>query len=183
MANMEFLSKLFLECCCKALRTPWITQLTSPSWSEDASLFSVNKIYFRAALKLFVLFYSESREHPLGTVKYALAHFSWAHVYISAWKSPLSLLRIYIAKVAISQVPCKVIMVDVTSGIMYILKGCRIWACAILDQCRALGRSNCCCACVHVFLGFCCCPVEADFQPSKMPFSFHTRDVFCYLWL
>lgn len=120
------------------------------SWSEDASLFSLNKIYFRASLKLFVLFHAESRERPLGTVKYALAHFSLAHVCISAWKSPLSLLRIYIAKVAIPQVPCKVIMVDMTSGIMQPLKCCRIWAraCALPDQCGALCRTNCCCACV-----------------------------------
>lgn len=77
-----------------------------PSCSEDANLSPGSRIYFRASLKLFVLFYSESRKLPLGTVKYALALFSWAHVYISAWKSPLSLLRIYIAKVAISQAPC-----------------------------------------------------------------------------
>lgn len=122
VANMQFLSKGPWECCSRARRTPCITEFASLSCSEDASLFSVNKIYFRASLKLFVFFYTVSREHPLGTVNYALAHSSWAHVYISEWKSPLSLLRIYIAKVEIPQVPCKVIMVDMTSGITHILK-------------------------------------------------------------
>lgn len=116
--------------------------LSGPSCSEDASLSVVSRIYFRASRKLFVLFYLESRELPLGTVKYALTHSSWAHVCISAWKSPLSLLRIYKAKLAISQVPCKVIMVDTTSGIMPILKCCRISIYTFLDQCRALLTYN-----------------------------------------
>lgn len=130
MPNMEFLWKLLLEYFWRALRTPWIR-------TEDASLVSVNRIYFRAALQLCVLFYSESRAHPLGTVKYAPAHFSWAHVCISARKSPLSSLRIYIAKAAISQVPCKVIMVDTTSG------WCTSWS--------TLRRSNCCYTCMLFF--------------------------------
>lgn len=71
---------------------------------------------------------------------------------------PLSQLRIYVAKVAIPQVPCKVIMVDTTSGTMHILKCCRIqaWACAGLDQCGALCRTNCCCACVLFLLHLYC---------------------------
>lgn len=96
--------------------------LPGPSCNEDASLSAVSRIHLGASLKLFVLFYSVSRQPFLGTVKYALAHFFWTRVYISAWKSPLCLLRIYLMKVGISQVPCKVIMVDLTSGIMHIVK-------------------------------------------------------------
>lgn len=47
-----------------------------PSGIEGASLCAESKIYLTASLKLFVLFYSESRERLVGTVKYALAHFS-----------------------------------------------------------------------------------------------------------
>lgn len=50
--------------------------LPDPSCSEDASLSAVRRIDFGVSLKLFVLFYSESREPLLRTVKYALAHFS-----------------------------------------------------------------------------------------------------------
>lgn len=45
-------------------------------YCEDAGLSAVSRIYVKATLKLFVLFDSESREPLLGTVKYALAHFS-----------------------------------------------------------------------------------------------------------
>lgn len=47
-----------------------------PNFNEDARLSALSGIYFRASLKLFVLFYSESRDPLLGTVKYALARFS-----------------------------------------------------------------------------------------------------------
>lgn len=46
------------------------------SGREDAGLSAVSRIYFRATPKLFVLFYSESREPLLGTVKYTLSHSS-----------------------------------------------------------------------------------------------------------
>ena len=133
----------------------WLNSKYSPdpSCSEDASLSAVSKIDFRASLKLFVLFYSESRECLLRTVKYALAHFSWAHVYISAWKSPLSVLRIYLAKVAISQVPCKVIMVDLTSGIIHIWTVQENIMYTFFDQ-RTLLKYNYRCVWMHVFVPF-----------------------------
>lgn len=47
-------------------------------------------------------------------------HISPEHMFIYfSMKEPLSVLRIYLAKVAISQVPCKVI-IDLTSGIIHI---------------------------------------------------------------
>ena len=52
------------------------------------------------------------------------------------------MLRIYLANVAISQVPCKVITVDLTSGIMHILTVQENIMYTFVDQSRALLKYN-----------------------------------------
>lgn len=52
------------------------------------------------------------------------------------------MLRIYPAKVAISQVPYKVIMVDLTSGIIHISQCRRISVYTFFDHGRTLFRHN-----------------------------------------
>lgn len=98
MPNMEYLSRslsrVILESSSDFLNyrnSPGSSYLkkkkkkfTRLRYCEDVGLSAVSRIYVEATLKLFVLFDSESREPLLGTVKYALAHFSLALSYVSA---------------------------------------------------------------------------------------------------
>lgn len=97
--------------------------LPGPCCNEDASVFAVNWIYFRASLKLFCfILLRVKRTTPLGDSEICPGTFLLRTCLYFSMKEPPKLAKIYLAKVAISQVPYKVIMVDLTSGIIHILK-------------------------------------------------------------
>ena len=104
--NVEFLSEVFSEWFSKAPRMFWIIRI-----HQTQAVVKMPVCLLWAGLILghlwSFLFYSTQNQENVSWEQWNMPwHISPEHIYISAWKSPLSVLRIYLVKVAISQVPC-----------------------------------------------------------------------------